>query len=90
MNSRQLTVNVPGNGDAVLIVPLQPTPEFLAPLERSLADTIGTLRRELRGEATDVGEIEYQSWMPHQRRETQDAAEAEYTSWLNYLRSQRG
>ncbi len=39
MNARQLTVNVPADGDAVLILPLQTTPEFLARFERSLADT---------------------------------------------------
>jgi hypothetical protein len=89
MDSRQLTVNVPGNGDAVLILPQHPTPEFLGRFERSLADTIGTLRRDLGGEAADTGEIEYQSWMRHLRRETSGAGEIEYASWLASPRARR-
>ena len=67
MNTRQLTVTASGNARAVLTLPLHPTPESLAGLERSLSETIGALRRDLRGDAADDGEIEYRSWSKYLR-----------------------
>jgi|GEM_PF-1343111 len=67
MNTRQLSFPLPGNEAAVLMLPPALTPETLQQLETALASTLGTLRREVRGDTTDAGSIEYASWLQTDR-----------------------
>lgn len=62
MNTRQLSFPLPGNEAAVLMLPPTLTPETLQQLETALDSTLGALRREVRGDVTDAGQIEYASW----------------------------
>ncbi len=62
MNTRQLSFPLPGNEPAVLILPPALTSETLQQLETALASTLLTLRREVCGDTTDDGQIEYASW----------------------------
>lgn len=67
MNALQLTVAVPGDDPAVLTLPQPLTPETLTRLEQAIAATLGMLRRDLCGRASDAGAIEYASWLPYLR-----------------------
>jgi hypothetical protein len=87
MTSLPLTVPVPGTGSVVLILPQPPTLDALHRIEQAVADTLGTLRRDLRdgaceAGAREAGAIEYASWMP-------DAGAIEYASWTACLQPAR-
>jgi hypothetical protein len=63
MNALHLTVAAPGDDPAVLTVPQPLTAERLTRLERAIASTLGMLRRDLCGRASDAGDIGYASWL---------------------------
>ena len=65
MTTLQLTVPVPGAGPAVLTLPQPLTLDALHCLEQAVAGTLGMLRRDLPGSASDAGAIEYASWAAH-------------------------
>ncbi len=67
MNTRQLSFQLPGNEPAFLMLPPTLTCEMLQQLEAALASALGTLRREVRGDSADAGQIEYASWLQTRR-----------------------
>jgi len=87
MSSLPLTVPVPGTGSVVLILPQTPKLDALHRIGQAVADTLGSLRRDLRdvardAVARDAGAIEYASWMP-------DPGAIEYASWAACLQPAR-
>jgi hypothetical protein len=62
-----MTLSLPADGRAVLILPEPLTPESLLRLEQGLADTVAELRHEMSASATAPGEREYASWMQQLR-----------------------
>lgn len=64
MNTTQLTLPLPGDGSAVLTLPQSITPETLIVLERSFAEALRKLQREMGHATADAGQIEYESWLP--------------------------
>ncbi len=73
MNTTRLQLPLPGQLPASLTLPQPLTAESLRQLERALASALGHLHRELRGDATDAGEIEYASWMQYLGRTEQSS-----------------
>ena len=67
MNTRQLTVALPANEPAILTLPQPLTAESLGLLEQALAATLAMLRRDLRGDTSDPGAVEYASWLAQLR-----------------------
>jgi hypothetical protein len=62
MNNRHLSLPLPGLEPAVLMLPPTMSPDTLLQLETALTATLGALRREVRSDTTDAGQIEYASW----------------------------
>ena len=62
MNTRQLHFPLPGAEAAVLTLPGALAPDTLQQLEYALTTSLGTMRKELRNDATDPGQVEYASW----------------------------
>lgn len=67
MTSLQLTVPVAGNEPVLVTLPQPLTLDALGYLERAISRTLGMLRRDLGGNASAAGAIEYASWMPDLR-----------------------
>jgi hypothetical protein len=57
---RKLLLPDIGNVDLTLVEPL--SLDVIGKLERALEDLLCKLRRELRGDRPDPGELEFESW----------------------------
>ena len=66
MNVRQLSIPLSGHGTAVLTLPQPVAPETLGMLEHALCTGLRQLQREMRGAASDPGQIEYALWQTQQ------------------------
>jgi hypothetical protein len=92
MTSLQLTLPVTGVAPAILTLPQPLTSQALGELAQAVTETLGMLRRDLRGaEGTtfapaarrcDDADIEYASWLP-------DPGAIEVASWTAQLQSSR-
>ncbi len=67
MTCLQMTLPLPGNAPAVLVLPQPLPPQALLDLGQALAGTLELLRR-------DAAEVEYASWMS-------DPGDIEVASW---------
>jgi hypothetical protein len=63
MNTKQMTILLPGNGSAVLTLPQTLPPETLVELERSLTAALRNLQCETGADTLERGQIEYTSWL---------------------------
>jgi hypothetical protein len=63
MDVRQITVPVPGNAPAILILPRPMPADSLGPLEQAIGGMLSELRRELDDDAAERGRLEYESWI---------------------------
>ena len=89
MTSLQLNLPVSGAMPVVLTLPLPLTPQALRDLDQAVSGGLGMLLRDLCGDVaartqrpTDVGAIEYASWMP-------DPGAVEMALWATQLQSIR-
>jgi hypothetical protein len=63
METRQMTIDVPGDEPALLILPQPMTPDSVCRVELAITDVMSTLRRELDEHAAECGRLEYESWI---------------------------
>ena len=92
MTSLQLTLPLTGASPAILTLPQPLTPQALYELAQAVAETLGMLRRDLRGAESatlapaarrcDDADIEYASWLP-------DPGAIEVASWGAQLQASR-